>query len=184
MVCRCVLGPAEPDQGWCSAVQLYEIAGGASDGVDLSGTRMAVALQLPGDFFGGIEKARIYFDEPLSEAQRAALQGIFKGERGGPWAGMSAAIGEWLPPRTAKIEVRSEGETVTASVAGVGASQLTWLKTPDGKQAKLVNAPVMAAFEVDTVELADASGSKWNDPDMRPWESLGNGSRVAFTWTG
>lgn len=63
MSCRCALGPAEPDQGWCSGLQLVEVDSGQSNGLDLGGTRFALALQLPGDFFGGVEKARLYFDE-------------------------------------------------------------------------------------------------------------------------
>ena len=33
----CVLGPAEPDQGWCSGALTFAIDKGKSDGVDLSG---------------------------------------------------------------------------------------------------------------------------------------------------
>lgn len=183
MVCRCTLGPAEPDQGWCSAAQLHEIAAGDSDGVSLAGVRLCLAFQLPGDFFGGIEKARIYFDESTTPAQRQQLEAIFTGKRGGVWEPTAAMIGQWLPPVIAKIEVKVDGDNVATSVAGRGSLQLVFLKTADGAQAKLVNAPVVAAFGVDTVDLATATGTKWTDPDLRPWESLGFGGRVAYDWS-
>ena len=182
MVCRCTLGPAEPDQGWCSAAQVMRIEQGSSDGVDLSGAKAALAFQLPGDFFGGIDVARLYVDEGASEKQRRELEAIFTGERGGVWATMKDAMGKWLPTKVVRIEVES-GEKPSFMVGDVGVGTFERLKTEAGKQAKLVDAPVMAAFEVDMVELARADGSRWSDPEMRRWESLGFGGVDYFNWS-
>jgi len=38
MICRCTMGPAEPDQGWCSAAILVDIQQGESEGVSLGNT--------------------------------------------------------------------------------------------------------------------------------------------------
>ena len=182
MVCRCTLGPAEPDQGWCSALQVYDVERGVSDGVDLAGVRLAVALDLPGDFFGGIDAARLYFDEALNAAQARELEAIFTGKKGGVWEAVGGMVKTFHPPRRAKIEIK-KGEGVSVTVGEFGRVELKWLKTEDGKQAKLTNAPVMAAFGVDTAELATAHGSGGSDPEMRKWESLGFGSRVPFSWS-
>lgn len=185
MNCRCTLGAAEPDQEWCSGAQLYEIAEGSADGTSLAGVRMAVLLDLPGDFVSGvIDRARLYFDPAVNDAQRDSLEAIFQGRKGGPWAAFAPAIREWIPSKVTPINVKVDGETITTSIDGVGGHQLTWLKTADGRQARLVNAPVMAAFEVDNIDLADAVGSRWNDPEMRSWESLGFGGQVEFSWKG
>ena len=64
MICPCTVGPAEPDQDWCSVAQVVQVASGESDGVDLSGARVALGLELPGDFFSGIDKARLYRGGP------------------------------------------------------------------------------------------------------------------------
>ena len=183
MSCRCTLGPAEPDQGWCSAVQSISIEQGNSDGVDLSGSRVAVGLQLPGDFFGGVELARLYIDDSASADQRRELEAIFQGEKGGVWAGLKDAIGRWLPTKVTVIKVDS-GDNPAFSIAGFGGTTLTRLKTSDGRQTTIENAPVAEAFAIDVIELASAEKTRWADPDMRSWEGLGFGAVEAFNWSG
>lgn len=183
MVCRCTLGPTEPDQGWCSAMQSILIERGHSDGVDLGGTRAAVGLQLPGDFFGGVELARLYIDESATADQRRELEAIFHGGKGGVWAGLKDAISSWLPTTITAIKIDS-GENPAFSIAGVGGTTLTRLKTSDGRQTTLENAPVAEAFALDTIELASAERTRWADPDMRTWEGLGFGAVEAFNWSG
>ncbi len=181
MYCRCNFGPAEPDQGWCSASLIFDIASGSSDGVNLSGTKAALSAQLPGDFMGGMDLARIYLDESSSADQRRELEAILQGKKGGVWEGVAAGIRQWLPSKTAKIEINT-GESPSFKVGDFGTGKLERMKTPDGKQATVVNAPLSGAFGVDTQELVLATGSSWSDADMRKWESLGNGAVVAFSW--
>jgi len=183
MSCRCLLGPAEPDQGWCSALQSVSIEQGISNGVDLSGTRAAIGLQLPGDFFGGVELARLYLDDAASPDQRRELEAIFKGEKGGVWEGLKDAIGKWLPTQVTSVRIDT-GESPSFSIGGVGATSLTRMKTSDGRQATINNAPVAEAFQIDVVELATAEKSRWKDPDMREWENWGFGAVEAFNWSG
>lgn len=70
MVCPCAFGPAEPDQGWCSAAMGIDIQHGQCDGVNLSGIKVALALDLPGDFVSGNAVVRLYIDEAASAEQR------------------------------------------------------------------------------------------------------------------
>lgn len=181
MNCRCVLGPAEPDQGWCSAVQVYDIGTGDFEGTSLAGARLGLMLDLPGDFFGGIDKARIYFDERLSGSQKEAIKTIFTGKSGGVWEPIAGMVKEWLPPKTARINLVS-GPKPSASIEGVGELALEPVMAGEGKPTVVANAPVMAAFGVDAMELANAAGTKMHDPEMRAWESLGAGGRVPFSW--
>lgn len=183
MSCRCALGPAEPDQGWCSGFQLIEVERGESDGVNLDGARFALHMQLPGDFFSGIEKGRMYLDESLSDKQREEIEGIYQGRRGGFWEGINGMIAEWLPSKLAKISINAGGDSITASIGEFGEMSLALMKTEAGAQTELRNAPVVAGFQVSTVELATANGTKLTDPDMRQWESLGFGGRVPFDWS-
>ncbi len=88
-VCPCVLGPAKPDQEWCSGVFGMEVAEGDAEGVDLAGAKIVLHFELPGDFLGGIDKAKLYFDPSVSDAQRAQLDSILHGEKGGVWGGAS-----------------------------------------------------------------------------------------------
>ena len=181
MVCRCTLGPTEPDQGWCSGALGFEVLDGESDGVDLADAKVVLHAELPGDFLGGIDKAKIYIDSALSEEQRRELEAIFHGERGGLWAAMQGLIGSWLPSTVTSIEIHG-GETPGVTVAGAGQIALEPLRTEDGRQATLNNAPVAVGFGQDVLELAIATGSGFSDPDLRSWESLGYGAMSVVEW--
>jgi hypothetical protein len=183
MVCRCTLGPAEPDQGWCSGVIGIEVLSGDSEGVELTGARAVVHVELPGDFLGGIDKAKLYLDTSLSDAQRAELDAIFHGERGGLWAAMREAVGSWLPSDVVDITLEG-GDSPRFAVPDVGTTTLEPLKTERGDRTTLRNAPVAAAFGQTNLELATATESRWADPDLRSWESLGYGAVSVAEWVG
>jgi hypothetical protein len=55
------------------------------------------------------------------------------------------------------------------------------IKTDDGRQATLQNAPVLAGLGVESSALARSDGSRWSDPAMRRWQSGGHGIVSAFT---
>ena len=181
VMCRCNFGPAEPDQGWCSGILGFLIDSGESNDVDLAGTKLVLHAELPGDFMGGIDKAVLYLDEAASPAQRAELEAIFHGQRGGVWEGVVGMIAEILPSKTARLEVTG-GDAPRVKVGEFVDITLDRMKTEDGKQTVVVNAPLSAGFAVDTLELATAKGSA-SDPDLRSWETLGYGAAVPFNWS-
>ena len=82
----CYLGPAEPDQGWCSGALTFSIQKGQSEDVDLSGR--AVPLPLAKSLGRSINQrtARLYVDDAANPQQRQELEAIFTGKKGGPWA--------------------------------------------------------------------------------------------------
>lgn len=180
MCCPCNFGPAEPTQGWCSGSLVIEVERGNADGTDLSGARLALSMELPGDFMGGIDRARLYLDESLSEKQRSALEAIFLGKKGGVWEPMQAAIKEWVPSQVARIEVSTE-ERPSFKVGNVGQGTFERMKTEDGRQAKMIDAPLTGAFQISTQELAMAT-ARWSDPALRQWESGGYAAVVPFSW--
>src|SRR5206468_1908909 len=126
---------------------------------------------------GGIDKAKLYLDPSLSTAQRRELDSIFHGEKGGLWAGMRGMIKTWLPSTVAKVEM-TESDSPTVTVEGVGKIALQPIKIESGKPTRLVDAPILSAFGMVEAELAFAAGSKFSDPDLRSWESLGQGGTV------
>jgi hypothetical protein len=183
VVCPCIFGPAKPDQEWCSGLFALNVTEGSSDGVDLSGTKILLHFELPGDFMGGIDKAKLYVDPSASDEQRNAIDAIFHGEKGGVWGGMKEAIKEWLPTSTNKIEF-TNGGSPAAKVEGVGQVTLQPVASEDGTPAKVTGAPVLAAFGIASMQVAQAAGTGLKDPDMRAWESLGSGSVTQVEWTG
>jgi hypothetical protein len=159
------------------------ITEGHSDGVDLSGVEMVLHFELPGDFISGVDKAKLYFDPSVSDEQRAELDAIFHGEKGGVWAGMREAIKEWLPSTVAGIEF-TDGDSPGFTVEGVGQLVLQPIKLEDGTPTRISNAPIMAAFQMESEDLAFAKGTSFSDPDMRSWESLGQGGVAKAVWSG
>ncbi|MBI1885277.1 MAG: DUF1326 domain-containing protein [Chloroflexi bacterium] len=181
-LCPCFLGPAEPDQGWCSGADVYEIQEGESDGVSLAGCKVADALDLPGDFFSGNGTARLYIDEAASPEQRRELEAIFSGKKGGVWEAFASAVAKWLPAQVTKIAVQG-GDNPSATVGSVGQVTLQPIKMEDGRPTKVVNAPALGAFQVESMDLASGKGTRWADPEMRRWESGGHAAMTTFNWS-
>jgi hypothetical protein len=78
--------------GICVGVLSWLIADGDADGVDLSGLPAAMAIRYSDDEPGSPWTWILYVDRSASDEQRAALEDIFAGRRGGdalthfPWA--------------------------------------------------------------------------------------------------
>jgi hypothetical protein len=182
-MCPCLLGPAKPDQGWCSGVFGLDITEGNSDGIDLSGAKVVMHFELPGDFLSGIDKAKLYLDPSLSDAQRAELDAIFHGEKGGMWAGVRGMIKEWLPSTVAPIAFSDSGSP-GLKVEGIGQVGLQPILSDEGgSPTKIVDSPVARAFGMSYENLAFSQGTKFSDPDLRTWESLGAGGTSEVVWS-
>jgi hypothetical protein len=65
-------------------------------------------------------------------------------------------------------------------VGTIGQLKLQSVKTEDGRQARLQNAPVLVGFGVESSDLARGDGSQWSDPQMRRWQSGGHGAVSDF----
>lgn len=179
MLCPCTLGPAEPDQGWCSGALVFHIQQGNSDRVNLGGSKVVFAVDLPGDFLSGNGTARLYIDEGASAEQRRELEAIFTGKKGGAFDVLGGLITKWLPMQAVSTEIASDN--TSARVGTIGSLKLQSVKTEDGRQTTLQNAPVLVGFGVERSDLARGDGSHWSDPQMRHWKSGGHGSVSAFT---
>ena len=179
--CPCVLGPAEPDQGWCSGALTFAIQQGESDGVKLAGRRVVWLVDLPKDFASGNGTVRIYIDDGADAQQRRELEAIFTGKKGGPGGVLGTLVAKWLPTQTAKITI-DEGNNPSVTVGTVGEVKLQRINDEAGHTAKLLYAPVLGAIQVESADLARGDGSHFADPDMRRWQSGGHGSISPFSW--
>jgi hypothetical protein len=178
MLCPCTLGPAEPDQGWCSGALLFDVQQGDADNVNLSGCKVVLAVDLPGDFLSGNGIARLYIDEGAGADQRRELEAIFTGKKGGSFEMLNSLITKWLPMQIVRTEMAKDN--MSAKIGTIG--QFMWqpVKTEDGRQTTLQNAPVVVGFGVERSDLARGDGSQWSDPQMRRWQSGGHGTISAF----
>jgi hypothetical protein len=179
--CPCTLGPAEPDQGWCSGALTFAIQRGESDGVNLGGRTVVWLIDLPKDFLSGSGTVRIYVDEGADARQVRELEAIFTGKKGGPGEVLGSLVKTWLPTQKAKI-VLEGSDNPSITVGGIGQVQLKRIADEKGRVAKLINAPVLGAIQVETADLARSDGSRFADPQMRRWEAGGHGSVSPFSW--
>ena len=182
LLCPCWLGPeGPPDQGWCAGAFAFDIREGNSDGVDLAGTRVVLTGEWPGNFFAGNGILRVYVDEASSDEQRRELEGIFGGNKGGHLAALwDAVMDKRLPARTEKIDIQW-GDSPRVTVGSIGEARLQPIKDPVGKRTSVQGAAAQAGFQIDSMDLATSKGSRWADPDMRPWEG-DSGTLHQFNW--
>jgi hypothetical protein len=103
--CPCLLGPAEPDQGWCSGALTFVIQQGEADGVNLGGRTVVWLIDLPKDFASGNGTVRLYIDDAADARQRQELEAIFTGKKGGPGAVLGSLVTKWLPTQTTTITI-------------------------------------------------------------------------------
>lgn len=184
-MCPCWLGPAEADQGWCSGLLAFNIQEGNSDGVNLGGTKVVSVNDWPKDFASGNGTGRVYIDETTSPEQRRELEAIFTCKKGGSWGTVfGAVVTKWLDTKVARIEIRQE-ENPSLTVGSVVQGKWRRLRDQAGRQTKVLSAPVASALEIEAIELARSDGSQCSDPEMRRWQSGGEGSIVSeFRWRG
>lgn len=184
LMCPCWLGPdTEPDEGWCAGAFGFDIEKGQSDGIDLGGTRVALAAHWPGNFFGGNGTARLYLDANASEQQRRELEAIFGGKKGGMFeAVFGGVISSWLPAQAAKVDI-AWGPKTSLTVGDVAEARLTPLDDGAGNPTRVTGAVAQGALQFDGMQLASAKGSRWADPDMQSWQG-DSGTLHSFNWSG
>ena len=180
--CPCWLGPeGVPDEGSCAAIFGFDVETGASDGVDLSGSKLVFMALWPGNFFAGNGSARLYLDASTSSDQQRELEAIFSGKKGGPLEGLwGAVLSRWHTTQVAKIELEW-GDIPSVKVDGIGEASLKPFQDGAGNQATLTGALAMAAFQMDSMVLADGTGSNWSDPDLGSWQG-DSGTLHQFNW--
>lgn len=101
----------------CKGYWALRIDEGTFDDVSLAGTRAVIAFDTPQRMIDGDWLETIIIDERASEAQRRALETIFRGRAGGPWAKLAAFVGTWQPTEFRAIVFEDEGPVKRASIA-------------------------------------------------------------------
>jgi hypothetical protein len=181
VACPCAYGEQDGDQGWCSGVIMADVRGGEADGVDLAGTRAALVADWPRGFLAGEGTGRIYVDQGASEDQRSALERIMSGQAGGSMEAIAALIPSWLPAKTVEISLQSNNGKTTFTIGDVGQGVIDPLRNQAGEITKVQNIPV--AFAEPTI-LGRGDGTRFHDPQLRDWESLGHAAQGDFDWNG
>jgi hypothetical protein len=98
----------------------------------------------PSNLTSGGWKLGIVVDEGASDEQAAALERIFKGEDGGPFADFAALTEEWLGTERGSVTF-SDGDKPSGSIAGHGFT-FEPLPGPEGSGAQATVRNAMFGF--------------------------------------
>lgn len=189
-LCPCLLGPrnarggpmAQPTQGHCDVPLVFSVGQGRYDAVSLAGTHAALALYTPGPMGEGHWRAALYLDATASTEQRAALENIFTGKAGGPTGRIAAAVDEWLPTRTVRIEFGKEGRRRWARIREVLDVEVEGVEGAEpGTEPWIDNVRHLVARRIAAARTKHGTyrDHGWN------WDSAGKNAHYAsFSWTG
>lgn len=135
--------------GICMGALSWQLEEGVSDGVDLAGLRVVLALRYDDDEAGSPWTFVLHVDERGDAGQRAALEEVFLGRRGGtalehfPWAWKRSDL---LAVKASRIEIDHTpgrgwfraADTVTVRVAApyAGPETVTCVIPGHGRQGR------------------------------------------------
>ena len=145
LICPCpVDGPPTSEDGQCRGHLVFHIADGNQDDTDLSGTTIALVNHFPKNLTAGGWKLGIVVDEGASDEQANALEKLFKGDDGGPFADFAALTDEWLGMERAPVSI-SDGDRPSGTI---GDSSFTFepLPGPEGSNAQTTVSNAMFGF--------------------------------------
>ncbi|WP_175408589.1 DUF1326 domain-containing protein [Streptomyces sp. TRM64462] len=142
ILCGCAVDAKPRDaQGTerCLGVNVFHVADGRLDDVDLSGVDFALYNQFPSNLTSGNWKVGVVVDEGATDEQASALERILSGDEGGPFGQLSQFYGEYLGMERAPVSL-SDGDAPKLSVGGRTEISYEGLTGPDGGPTTIKNA--------------------------------------------
>jgi len=189
--CPCTFAQP-PSEGDCEGILAWHIDEGNYGDVKLDGLNVVMVGSFEGNIWTGEAKnsvAGFFLDERADEAQRDALQAIWRGEAGGWPAGFADLIEDVRGTEVAPIEFEIADDLASWSVEVPGkargsAEALAGPTTPEGARVQVHNPPgaevgpgQVATWGTATVDRADAFGFTWD-------RSGRSSKHFAFDWSG
>jgi hypothetical protein len=167
VTCNCAYGcpcqfNAPPTEGHCRAAIGYLIEGGWFGGTDLAGVRFAGLFAWPGPIHGGAGEALLIVDDKASDAQRAAVEAIFRGEHTEPGKTIfnvfSNVIDTYRPTEARPIEVEGDLEARRGRfvVHGLVEAAVEPIRNPVTGAPHRARVTLPAGFEYHEAEYASA----------------------------
>jgi hypothetical protein len=128
-------GPGDQCKGWL----VLNIREGHKDDIDLSGVNVALVYTIPDQPSKGNWSIGMIVDSDASDEQAEALETIFTGKDGGPWAEFAGLFSDYMGLERAEVSF-SDGETPTGAVEGSGELSFEPMRDTEGKPTMLVNS--------------------------------------------
>ena len=123
VLCPCWIGE-DPDPGTCDTIVSWHFDKGEIEGVDVTGTTVAVVAHLPGNVLKGNWRAAVYVSDNASDKQQEALLKVYTGKLGGPVADLVKLIGEVVSVERVPIAFDVRGGKGTIKVGDVAYAEL------------------------------------------------------------
>ena len=134
IACNCDWGcpcnfNARPSRGFCQGGWIWMIEDGQVDDVKVAGLGAAVFSRWPGAIHEGGGRAACYIDARATDAQRAALTRVVRGELGGPW-GIFIKTYDLAAPVFAPFDVHLAQHGSHATIGDVVDLELETIRNP------------------------------------------------------
>jgi hypothetical protein len=123
VLCPCWIGE-DPDNGTCNTVIAWHFDEGNVEGVDVSGTTIAVIAHVPGNILQGNWKAAVYLSDNATQKQEEALLKVYTGKLGGPVGDLVKLIAEVVSVERVPITFDVRGGKGTLKVGSAGYAEL------------------------------------------------------------
>ncbi|NJD91418.1 MAG: DUF1326 domain-containing protein [Geobacter sp.] len=148
----------------------------------LAGQMALILWDSPQRMFDGGWTEKICLSVDADAAQREALETIFTGRAGGPWAILAKFVATWLETETVVFNFEDDGRTKNLSVDGLFTTKIETLRgpTPDADPA-LVN--LYNTIHGPTHVLARGS-SRCNDSSFSLATAGTHALYSQFSWQG
>jgi hypothetical protein len=154
-ICPCPVDQRpNTDDGRCLGSLVFDIKEGDLDGTDLSSTTVALYNLFPSNLTAGDWTVGLVIDEGASDDQARGLEGIFRGNEGGPFGEFAGLIGNVAGVERGRITV-SDGERPSASIEGKTQFSFEPFTGADGSPTTVANA--MFGF-APTYKIGKGSG--------------------------
>jgi hypothetical protein len=153
---------------------------GRFDDVPLAGLRAVVAFDTPQTMIDGGWTEVLIIDESASPAQRAALESLLTGARGGPWAVLARFVARRLDTKFLPIAFSDEGATKRASIRGLMEAVVTQIRGRDRSRPGLFeNNLNQIPAPTQVVALGD---TRYDDGTIRVDTKQTHGLFSDFDW--
>ena len=127
----------------CRVLLAFHVDSGEVDGVDVSGTSVAMFADTPGQMTDGGWKVALYLDDRATPEQSEALGAVFSGGAGGHLAAVAPLIGEVAGVAPAAITFDRNSGSLHAEVAGVLTMAAQEITGMDGQNPPVITNPLL-----------------------------------------
>ena len=186
-ICPCLI-LLDPTRVHCKAILGWDIEQGHVGTVDVSGLKVAMWLDAPGNLLKGNFQVAVYIDDNASSAQHNALKEAYHGIHGGHLGvvasltkGEEGGPREYLPTRSASIQITQNGPDRHLVIDGVLENKMKQLAGASGRPVVVHDTPLAVAPPFP-ITVSRAEKATYNDHGVSHSFEGGNGLSSPFVY--